>query len=430
MMSEDPRSERTTAVSHLIAAAAAFATYFCMYAFRKPFTAATFEGQEAYGLALKTVFVLSQLAGYTLSKFIGVKVVSEMPRHRRAFAVLGLIGFAELALAGFAVLPLPGKVLMLFLNGLPLGMVFGLVLAYLEGRRHTEAMAAGLCASFIMSSGVVKSVGTWLMVDHGVSEFRMPFYTGLIFIAPLLLAVWVLDRTPDPEEEDRLLRSDRSSMNRQQRWDFFRAYAPGLSLLLLVYAGLTVVRTLRDDFGVEIWRDLGITETPEVFSQSETVVAIVVTILSGMAFCIRRNVTALIVVLLLMSVGFLTIGAAVVLQSAGKLAAFPFMVLCGVGLYVPYVAFHTTVFERLIAASRRTGNLGFLMYLADSIGYLGFAVIMVAQTFFPAEGEFLPFFRTATMWTVVFSLVALGFSAAYFRKVLSDSPTVVADRRV
>ena len=47
----------------------------------------------------------------------------------------------------------------MFLNGLPLGMVFGLVVSYLEGRRQTEALAAALTASFIVSSGVVKSVG-------------------------------------------------------------------------------------------------------------------------------------------------------------------------------------------------------------------------------------------------------------------------------
>ena len=53
------------------------------------------------------------------------------------------------------------------------------------------------------------------------------------------------------------------------------------------------------------------------------------------------------------------------------------MVLMGLGLYLPYVAIHTTVFERLIAMTRERGNLGFLMYLADAVGYLGYAVVMV-----------------------------------------------------
>ncbi|MEZ6111840.1 MAG: DUF5690 family protein [Pirellulaceae bacterium] len=69
---------RSSTVRLLIAASAAFGTYFCMYAFRKPFTAGTFEGQEIWGLGLKTTLVISQLLGYMLSKFIGIKVISEM----------------------------------------------------------------------------------------------------------------------------------------------------------------------------------------------------------------------------------------------------------------------------------------------------------------------------------------------------------------
>ncbi len=110
----------------MLTAAAAFTAYFCVYAFRKPFTAATFEQTANLGplvsqLGLKSVLVLSQLLGYTLSKFIGIKVVSEMGSQSRAWSIIGLIGIAELALVGFAYLPIPLKVLMIFFNGLPLG---------------------------------------------------------------------------------------------------------------------------------------------------------------------------------------------------------------------------------------------------------------------------------------------------------------------
>ncbi len=226
----------------LAAAAAAFCTYFCMYAFRRPFTAGTYEGQEIFGLGLKAVLVLAQLAGYLLSKFIGIKVVSELGRQHRAVTIVALILIAELALVGFAYAPLPLKVGMLFLNGLPLGLVFGIVLAYLEGRKQTEALAAALCASFIMSSGVVKSVGRWLIQTHGVSEFVMPMLTGLLFLPPLLLSVWVLQATPPPDELDKKWRSERKSMNRSERRRFLSAYWPGLSLFVFVYTALTVIR--------------------------------------------------------------------------------------------------------------------------------------------------------------------------------------------
>ena len=61
----------------------------------------------------------------------------------------------------------------------------------------------------------------------------------------------------------------------------------------------------------------------------------------------------------------------------GLLDGFAFMVLVGIGLYLPYVAIHTTIFERLIAMTRDRGNLGYLMYLADAFGYLGYPTFML-----------------------------------------------------
>lgn len=410
----------------LVAAAAAFCTYFCMYAFRKPFTAGTFEGQEIFGFGLKTVLVVSQLLGYMLSKFIGIKVISEMDPKHRAVTIVGLILTAELALVGFAFLPLPLKIFMLFLNGLPLGMVFGLVLGYLEGRRQTEALSAALCASFIISSGVVKSVGRWLIEDFGVSEFQMPMLTGLLFLPATFLSVWVLRSTPAPDEQDVQLRTERKVMTRSDRNQFLSAYWPGLSLLVLVYVALTVIRTVRDDFGVEIWRDMGVVETPSVFARSETVVAIFVTAMNALAIWVTHNLTAIRITIGLMCASFGLTAAAAVLQPTGMVSPFVFMVACGVGLYVPYVAFHTTIFERLIAAARVPSNLGFLMYLADAIGYLGYAVVMLVRTSTETTGLVLPFFLGGLLIVAGLSIVALLGAMFYFHRVLT--PTPLSDR--
>ncbi len=94
-----------------------------MYAFRKPFTAATYDNYSLYGFGLKSLLVVAQLIGYTTSKFIGIRVIAEMPPHRRALGLVVLIGVAELALIGFAVLPISLKPLAMFVNGLPLGIV-------------------------------------------------------------------------------------------------------------------------------------------------------------------------------------------------------------------------------------------------------------------------------------------------------------------
>ena len=68
------------------------------------------------------------------------------------------------------------------------------------------------------------------------------------------------------------------------------------------------------------------------------------------------------------------------------------MVMVGLGLYLPYVAVHATIFERLLAMTREKGNVGFLMYLADSTGYLGYVGVMIFKGTLNHKGEFLPFF--------------------------------------
>ena len=61
-------------VFSVYAVVAAFTTYFCMYAFRKPFLATSYEDNEIavrlFGQLLdpKTVFAISQIIGYATSK--------------------------------------------------------------------------------------------------------------------------------------------------------------------------------------------------------------------------------------------------------------------------------------------------------------------------------------------------------------------------
>jgi hypothetical protein len=403
----------------LLAATAAFCVYFCMYAFRKPFTAATYEGQEFLSLGLKTTLVVSQLLGYMLSKFIGIKVVSEMGRNRRGIAIVATITAAELALVGVALLPLPMKVAMICINGLSLGMVFGLVLGYLEGRRHTEALSAALCASFIISSGFVKSVGAWLIQEFGVSDFSMPALTGLIFYPPMLISTWLLHNTPPPDQHDLELRNHRKAMTREDRRRFFHAYWPGLSLFVLVYVLTTIIRTIRDDFAVEIWRDMGIDREPSIFARSELWVAAVVTGLNALAILIKQNLTAIRLTIGLMCVAFGLIFVSTLLQSTGRISPFVFMVACGIGMYIPYVAFHTTLFERLVAASRHPGNLVFLMYVADAMGYLGYALVLIVRSSVRESAVILPFFRWTLMGIALGAVVALILAAAYFARVLT-----------
>jgi hypothetical protein len=393
---------------------AAFMTYFCMYAFRKPFTAATFDQVTSLGLSFKTILVMSQVAGYAISKFIGIKVISEMPAGRRAQCLLLLIAASEVALILFGIVPTPWNALCMFLNGLPLGMVFGLVLGFLEGRRVTEALSAGLCASFILADGVTKSVGAWLLT-WGISEFWMPATAGGLFALPLVGAVAILARTPPPGQQDIEARSERVQMTRADRLFLLREFGFGLLMLVLMYLLVTILRSFRADFAAEIWIGLGEPAAPQTFTSSEILVALGVVLANGALVWVRDNRLAFRLSLLLCLFGFTLLACALIGQTLG-MSAFAFMVLTGLGLYLPYVAIHATVFERLLSMTRERGNVGFLMYVADSTGYLGYVGVMVFKVFFKPEGGFLPFYVNLTWFSTVVSVLCILASLLYFER--------------
>ncbi len=393
-----PFVDRVTGGVALWAVLAAFGTYFCMYAFRKPFTAAAYAETRLWGLDYKSVLVSAQVIGYTLSKFIGIRVIAQMIPRRRAAAILILIGLAQLSLLGFGLVGPPWNWICLFANGLPLGMVFGLVLGFLEGRRLTEALTAGLCASFICADGAVKSVGAWIL-SLGVSQYWMPALTGLLFCAPLLLFVWMLSRIPAPDAADTAARAVRTPMSRPERRAVVARLAGGLIPLVVLYTLITILRSVRADFAPEIWHDLGQAPDSGVFARSEMWVAIGVLLVNGSTVLIRDNRRAFHFALAICLAGLLLIAGTLLGLQTGTVGGFRFMVLTGLGLYLPYVAVQTTVFERLIAMTGVRANLGFLMYIADAFGYLGYVAVMLSRNMLPTGDDFLKPFQLMS-WTI------------------------------
>ena len=279
--------ERSPLALNLCAMSAAFIAYFCMYAFRKPFAAGTYEGLSFLGteVDLKTAFVICQIFGYALSKYLGIKFCPEVTRKNRAALLVALIVAAELSLVLFAVVPEQLKVAAIFLNGLSLGMVWGLVVWYLEGRQTSEILLAVLSCSFIVSSGMVKDVGRFLLRGFApsegtfmwslrpVPEFWMPAATGCLFLLPLLAAVWLLNQIPEPTPLDRQLRSIRKTMSVEDRLRFVKRYFSGLAMLVIAYVLFTAFRDFRDNYTVEVLNELGYEKSVGTISSMETIIA-------------------------------------------------------------------------------------------------------------------------------------------------------------
>lgn len=385
---------------------ASVGAYFCMYGLRKPFTAATYPNELLYGVDIKTGLVIAQLCGYMLSKFIGVRVITELPIVKRAGVLIGLVVIAELALLLLNFLPVSFKPAAMFLNGLPLGMIFGMLLSFLEGRRLTEAMAAGLCGSYIVADGAAKTVGSFVL-SSGAGLYAMPMITGGMFLLPFTVFVWMLAKVPQPSTEDIDERAARPPLGSIGRVQLLRFLGFAYVCIVFSYTMLTVLRGFRADYMPELLKGLNVTGSALVFTQSEAIIAAIVTLIAGLTSIIRTNRIAFATALVLGIVGFSFVPLSILLNRFGAVNGFVYLTMVGSGIYLPYVLIHTTVFERWIAIVRRPGSAAFLLTLADAIAYLAYVGALLMKPVLQRSGSILGLFEAIGLWVSLSSIATL-----------------------
>jgi MFS family permease len=399
----------------VLAALTAFLAYSSVYAYRKPFTVATFEGIRYWNISYQTLLIISQVIGYMLSKFYGIKFISELKSLGRFRTGVLLTGGAWFCLLVFGLLPAPWGMLPMFVNGFLLGFMWGVIFSYLEGRRTTDLMGAVMAVSFIFAGGFTRTVGKWLMIEWSVAEKWMPFFTGLVFIVPLVFFLWLLEKMPAPDEEDRRERTVRQPMTGADRKIFLKQFGAGLIIASITYLFLTVMRDIRDNYMANIWNELGYGSDYSIFTRTETKTSLMVLLIMGMLVLIRKNIRAFSMVHLVIAIGFLVAGISSALFVANMIDGALWMQLVSLGLYMGYIPFNCIFFERLIASFKVAGNVGFLIYFADAFGYLGSVIVMLVKEFVQLELNWSSFYSHGVVIGSLLGLAGTAFSFAYFR---------------
>ena len=399
------------------ASIAVFITYLSMYAFRKPFTAAQFQNKILWGVDYKILLIIAQLIGYTISKYFGIKIVSELSASKRTITLISLMAFSWISLLFFAIVPFPYNLAFMFLNGLPLGMIWGVVFSYIEGRRDTEILGASMASSFIVSSGIVKGVGNYVITVWGISEMWRPFVTALLFLPILFIGIFLLHSLSDPTEEDKNLRTERLPMNKTERAHFLNQFAPGIIMSVMIYVCLTIFRDLRDNFAVEFWNSIGLKNIPTMLVVSEIPIAVLVLVIIGSMILIKNNRTAFFINFLIIFFGGATLLVSTILFYNQLISATWWMIIVGFSMYLPYIAYHTLFFERWIAYFKIKCNIGFLMYVADAAGYLGSILVLLFKNFNNINYGWVTFLVYSAFFTSSIIIVLAITNYSYFKKL-------------
>ena len=118
--------------------------------------------------------------------------------------------------------------------------------------------------------------------------------------------------------------------------------------------------------------------------------------------------------------GFIIAGLSTYFFTHGKLDPFWWMLLVGLGLYLVYIPFNSIFFDRLIAAFSMKGNVGFFIYVADSVGYVGSVSVMLVKEGMTLKIKWTQFFSESVMILSFVGIFITLYSSYYF---LSKSRT-------
>ena len=375
----------------LWAGGAALLSYSLVYALRKPYTAASFEGLTFMGSDYKVAVTTIQILGYVIAKFFGIKIISELKKENRFRFFVGSAILAELALVGFGLLEAPYNVAAMFVNGLSLGCMWGVIFSFIEGRKVTDILASLLGVSMVFSSGVAKSFGLFAMNEMQIDQFWMPAVIGGFSLPLLVFMGYMLKRLPQPTAEDIALRNERVVLDGKGRVALFRKYAPILTLLFIGNFMLLVLRDIKEDFLVNIL-DMS-NQSSWLFARIDTIVTLIILGIFALFAFFRSNIRALLWLMTLVIAGCLTMTYVSFHYETLNLKAVTWLFIQSLSLYIAYLTFQTIFFDRFIACFRIKGNVGFFIALIDFIGYLGTVTLLSTKEFLNIELEWFALFN-------------------------------------
>ncbi len=410
----------------LWAGGAALLSYSLVYTLRKPFTAASFENAEFFDMDYKVVVTISQILGYVVSKFIGIKLISELQSEERFKFILTSVLLAEASLILFGLLSTPFNVAAMFLNGLSLGCMWGVIFSFIEGRRVTDILASLLGVSMVISSGIAKSVGLYVMNHLHVSEFWMPALIGAVALPLLLLLGWALNKLPEPNKEDIAMKSERETLNGKQRWELFKSYMPFLSMLFIANIAIVVLRDIKEDFLVNII-DVS-AYSPWLFAQIDSVVTLIILGIFGLMVLVKDNLKALSVLFGLIIAGMIVMSVVSFGQQQLRLSPVIWLFIQSLCLYIAYLTFQTIFFDRFIAYFRIRGNVGFFIVTTDFLGYTGTVLVLVLKEFCNPDIDWAVFYNQFAGYVGIFSCVTFVCSFVYLHQRFRKKTGVTAPR--
>jgi hypothetical protein len=166
----------------------------------------------------------------------------------------------------------------------------------------------------------------------------------------------------------------------------------------------------------DILRENRVLFSPKLFTQMEIPTSLLILLLVGGTFKIKNNKSAFNLSLSIIIIGLMVSGVTTFMFYHQSISVVNWITFTGLGLYMGYIPFNTIVYERLISMLKEPVNIGFLMYIADSAGYLGSMAVLLMKEFALFSTNWTSFYFIAVNFTVLSGILFVIISLIYFNK--------------
>lgn len=200
------------------------------------------------------------------------------------------------------------------------------------------------------------------------------------------------------------------------RKQVFKRFSFPIIILVVFYTALTALRDFRDNFSRELWDSVGYAGDASIYTLAELPIAFLVLLVLGLFGLVKNNFKAFMGFHFLLILASILVGVSTFLFQHGAMSPVIWMVLIGFGLYACYVPFNCIFFDRMIATFKIKGNAGYLIYIADSFGYLGSMAVLLYKNFGQPNSSWLQFFVNATYCIAFLGVGVSVVSMFYFQK--------------
>jgi hypothetical protein len=137
---------------------------------------------------------------------------------------------------------------------------------------------------------------------------------------------------------------------------------------------------------------------------------------------VRDNRKAFFMNILLMALSGMAMLGTGILFINGMIPPLTWMLVSGFCMYLPYMIYHTVLYERWIAFFRYRSNAGFLMYLSDAFGYLGSTAVLLYRNLATLDVSWVGFLLYTSMFLGV--SLTLFSTLLWFHMKHKSKPTI------